>query len=68
MIELVFIACLKTAPDQCEEHALRFIANPSPVYCMIEAPPHLAIWSAEHPGLLVKNWKCQAPGQREIRT
>lgn len=66
MIELVFIVCLKASPDACEERVMSYEATPSPIYCMIEAQPHLAEWARTHPDYTVLNWKCSA-GRRPER-
>ena len=58
MIELLFVACLSTAPDQCEERSLIF-TDVSPMACMMGAQPELAKWTATHPAFHVAGWKCQ---------
>lgn len=67
MIELVFIACLVAAPDVCEERSLSYLAQPSPVYCMIKALPSLAEWTREHPNYVVQHWKCEDASRRGSR-
>lgn len=59
MIELVFIACLATAPDHCETKALQFAENISPGRCLMGAQPRLAEWTNTHPNWRVKRWKCR---------
>jgi hypothetical protein len=63
VIELVFIICLNTAPDVCEERSLVYEAHSGPIYCMMQAQPHLAEWAVQHPAYTVKHWKC-LPGRR----
>jgi hypothetical protein len=67
MIELVFTACLIAAPEACEERTLSFVAEPSPVTCLIQAPPTLAEWVHEHPAYTIAAWRCEEPGRRPSR-
>lgn len=69
MIELLFIACLKTSPDVCEEKTMSFLTSgrSSPAVCTMHAMQQLAEWSAQHPAYTVTTWRCQDPGSREIR-
>lgn len=64
MIELVFVACLIASPESCEERTLSFLSQSGPMACMIQAPPTLAAWTAEHPGLKVTSWRCEDPEHR----
>ncbi len=59
MIELLFVACLASAPDQCENKALQF-SDITPRACMMGAQPQLAQWSNQHPKWIIKGWKCEA--------
>lgn len=58
MIELLFVACLSTAPDQCEERSMIF-TDVTPMACMMGAQPQLAKWVSTHPAFHVAGWKCQ---------
>lgn len=58
MIELLFVTCLSTAPDQCQERSLLF-QDVSPMTCMFGAQPELAKWVADHPRYTVAGWKCR---------
>lgn len=66
MIELVFLVCLKTLPDQCEERSLAY-AEINLSSCILQAQPHLAKWAETHPGLVVARWTCQTRERREIK-
>ena len=59
MIELAFIACLATAPQDCESHSLLF-TEITPMACMMGAQPELAKWAETHPNFRVQSWKCRA--------
>lgn len=67
MIELLFVACLSTAPDQCQERSLLF-TDVSPMTCMMGAQPELAKWTETHPRFRVTGWKCQMvnPHEKEV--
>lgn len=58
MIELLFTACLATAPDVCEQKSLTFV-DVTPMACMMGAQPELAKWQVEHPKFSVQGWKCR---------
>lgn len=69
MIELVFIACLKTDPAACAERVLSFVedgARRSPVSCVDRAQPELAAWARAHPAFTIASWTC-ADGERRAR-
>lgn len=59
MIELLFVVCMATAPDECRERSMTF-SNITPMQCLMGAQPELAKWSASHPNLEIKSWRCQA--------
>ena len=59
MIELVFVACLVTAPDQCRERSLTF-TEITPQQCLMGAQPELAKWVSTHPNDRIKSWRCRA--------
>ncbi|WP_299402412.1 hypothetical protein [uncultured Roseobacter sp.] len=58
MIELLFVACLSTAPDECRERSLVF-TDVSPMQCLMGAQPELAKWTASHPNQKIKSWRCR---------
>lgn len=58
MIELLFVACLSTAPDECRERSLLF-TDVSPMQCLMGAQPELAKWTASHPNQEIKSWRCR---------
>ncbi len=67
MIELIFIACLSTAPGQCRERSLLY-ADISARVCVMRAQPELARWAEAHPRWRVARWRCAPvrPGGRDI--
>ena len=58
MIELLFIACIAGAPDQCREHSLLF-TDISPMQCLMGAQPELAKWANTHPDARIQSWRCR---------
>lgn len=58
MIELLFVACLSTAPDQCRERSLVF-TDVTPMACLMGAQPELAKWVNTHPNQQIKSWRCR---------
>lgn len=67
MIELLFVACLKTLPSACEERSLLHLAEVGVEQCLMQAQPQLAAWSEAHPNLRVVRWSCRNANDREIR-
>jgi len=59
MIELLFVACLVGAPDECENKTLQFAENITPMACLMGAQPQLAQWTSQHPKWRIMSWKCQ---------
>ncbi|MGB0661555.1 MAG: hypothetical protein ACPGNV_15425 [Mangrovicoccus sp.] len=64
MIELLFVACLASNPDACEERSLLF-SDISPMTCMMGAQPELAKWTETHAGWTVDKWSCRIMGTGE---
>lgn len=58
MIELLFVACLSTASDECIEESLVYVEM-SPMACMMAAQPELAKWTEAHPNYRIAKWRCR---------
>ncbi|MGB3243545.1 MAG: hypothetical protein WBB25_03350 [Sulfitobacter sp.] len=58
MIELLFVVCLASDPNQCRQRSLVF-TDVSPTQCLMGAQPELANWIATHPNQQIKSWKCR---------
>lgn len=67
MIELLFVVCLKTMPNACEERSLLTLQEVGLMSCMMLAQPQLAEWSLAHPDLQIKRWSCRNSDEREVR-
>ncbi|MGQ0672061.1 MAG: hypothetical protein ACT4N2_04175 [Hyphomicrobium sp.] len=63
MLELVISVCLTAEPARCKDVSLTYIAETSPMQCMMGAPPEIAKWSEGHPKWLIKRWTCQPAGR-----
>ncbi len=59
MIEIVFVACLLTAPEQCEERVLPAFVDVTELQCMMGAPMALAAWGQTYPHMRVAQWQCR---------
>ncbi len=59
MIELLFVACLSTAPTECRERSMLFDDRVGLMTCMVQAQTQLAIWAEAHPKLRVREWHCR---------
>ena len=62
MIELILTVCALSATEQCGEQRLQFVSQESLTQCMMQAPPYIAAWMAEHPLYRVAKWRCAYPG------
>ena len=69
MIELIFSACLATAPQQCKDVHLTFNEPvPSPVMCALLGQVEMAKWMESHPKFRPGRFKCVPVGWREVET
>jgi catechol-2,3-dioxygenase len=59
MIELIFVACLRTDALQCDERSRLYTAEIGLMGCMVTAQAELADWSQAHPHLRVVHWSCR---------
>lgn len=60
---LVFLVCLISSPDTCQEErfSLAFEAA-SDLGCIMGAQPKMAEWTNTHPEWRVARWKCVPQG------
>jgi hypothetical protein len=63
MIELILTVCALAAPNQCGETRLPFVSEETLMQCMMQAPPCIASWTAEHPASRVARWRCAYPSE-----
>ena len=57
MTELLFVVCLLSSPEECENRSLLFY-DLKPQVCVMRAQEQLAIWTAEHAGWVIVRWQC----------
>ena len=67
MIELLFVACLATSPQECRENSLVF-TDVTPMACLMGAQPQLAKWVNAHPNYTIRSWRCKTVNTAEIDT
>ncbi len=67
MIELVVAACLINQPSDCRDVHLTFDAEHVSLHqCMMYGQVELAKWASEHPGYVIKRWRC-APAKQFVK-
>ena len=60
-VNLVMTVCLAAHPGECRVEKLSFESRGNLMTCMFLAQSEIVKWSAEHPALKVKKWKCAFP-------
>lgn len=66
MIELLFVTCLSTAPDQCQDRSLLFAQEVGLMTCMMQGQTQLAQWTQTHPRETVRKWSCRVRAKGEV--
>ena len=61
LIDLIIFACSISNPTACQEQHVLFESAGSLRTCMVQAPPYLAAWAGEHPGVRIARWRCDWP-------
>jgi hypothetical protein len=65
-VELIVVACLIAAPQECREHRVRLaMQDGEAAHCVRASPPRLAQWSETHPAWRVKSWRCATAADGE---
>jgi hypothetical protein len=67
MIELIFIACLRTDALLCEERSQLHMAEVGILGCLLTAQAQLAEWSGSHPEFEVVRWSCRFAEAADVR-
>jgi hypothetical protein len=66
-MELIVIACLLSAPDDCRAHRLRLsLEGGNVAHCIYRSPPRVAQWQAMHQNWKVRSWHCALLSKDEI--
>lgn len=66
MLAIIVSACLVQDPAACKDYRIPLNEGIDPHSCMMHAPPHLAKWADEHPGLVISKFQCRPAGDKDI--
>jgi len=66
VIAILFTVCLVGDPGTCRDHKITLTPGVTLTQCMMNAPPHIAQWSEEHPGWHVERWRCGNASREDI--
>lgn len=58
MMTIVLSACLMAEPSTCKDHRIALDGDMDTTSCAMYAPPFFAKWAEDHPGWVIKKWKC----------
>ena len=65
-MELIVVACLLSAPEECRTHHLRLtLRGGDPALCVRSSPARIARWQSLHRKWRVKSWSCALVGEDE---
>ncbi len=60
-VNLVLTVCMVAHPGKCRDEKLTFERRGDLMTCMFLAQSEIVKWTADHPALMVKKWKCAFP-------
>jgi len=66
MITIIVSACLMSDPGSCKNYRIPLDEDVDANSCIMHAPPHLARWAEEHPGLVISKFECRPANQNDI--
>lgn len=66
IIELVFLACLKTDPTKCDEYAIMGEWGAGIMQCMMAGPTEAVTFAEQKPELKIDRWFCRGLGEKDI--
>ena len=66
MIAILLSACMANDPNVCKDYKIPLSSDVDPSTCAMDAPPHFAQWSEEHPGWQIKKWRCTTGNENDI--
>jgi hypothetical protein len=58
MTEVIILACLISAPEQCEDVILKVDARGGAENCQWVGQLTVVEWAGQHPEYQIKGWKC----------
>lgn len=59
MIAIIISACLASNPGSCKDYRIPLDEGIDANSCLLAAPPHLARWAEQHPGLVISRFSCR---------
>lgn len=66
-MELIIVACLMGAPQDCREHRLRLtLDGGDAAQCLYSSPPRVARWATMHRNWKVDRWFCAIVSDDEV--
>lgn len=65
MIAIIVSACLAGNPASCRDYRVPLDGDIDAAACMLNAPPHLARWLEQHPGLVITRFTCRPASQSD---
>ena len=66
MIAIIVSACLVGDPGSCKNYKIPLDESIDANSCIINAPPHLARWAEQHPGLIISKFECRPANESDI--
>lgn len=66
MLAIILSACMATDPSICKDYKIPLSTDVDMTRCAIDAPPHFAQWTAEHPGWTIMRWRCAPATDTDI--
>ncbi len=66
MIAIIISACLVSDPAACNDYRIPLAESVDPTRCVMNAPPHIARWASEHPGLVITKFQCRPAKESDI--
>jgi hypothetical protein len=66
VIAILLTVCLVGDPGTCRDYKITLTPGMTLTQCLMNAPPHIAQWSEEHPGWHVERWRCGNASREDI--
>ena len=65
MLAIIISACLAGDPSVCKDYRVPLDESVDPSSCMMNAPPHIARWAEQHPGLVIAKFQCRPANEND---
>ena len=66
VIAILLTVCLIGDPGTCRDYKITLTPGVTLTQCLMNAPPHIARWSEEHPGWHIERWQCGNANRENI--